>query len=99
MSTLTECGSGLSSEVERTSPTKRRGPAIKHCWRGVFNYSREIRVLYCHATTKDAAWVKLCHRLAKIYGVEPYTVMQRFNRKYGNFTIEKEIEYQEVPNE
>jgi hypothetical protein len=72
---------------------------IKQLFRGVFNYSREIHVLRCHAYTKDQAWACMCERLAKMKGVTAESVRQRFNRKHGQYEIELEIEIKEVADE
>ena len=47
------------------------GTPIKQLWRGVFNFQREVTVLYAHAFTKRQAWLVMCKRLAKKHG---YTV-------------------------
>jgi len=70
--------------------------ALKHLFIGYFNYAGEVHALRCHACSKDQAWLILCRRLADKKGVEAHVMYQRFDRQYGQYTIEKEIEYQEV---
>lgn len=69
--------------------------ATKSVWKGMFNYNRELYVLYCYAYSKRQAWVALCRRLADKHGVKPQTVMNFFNGTKDNYEITLETEIKE----
>jgi len=69
---------------------------VKHLWRGAFNYSREVHVLRCQAPSEAQARVFMCRRLANKHGVSPGIVLNLFDGSKPNFSIEKEIDYQEI---
>lgn len=68
---------------------------IKNKYRGVFNYSRDVYVLYCFAYSKRNAWLIFCRRLAKMQGVIPSVVMNYFNGSTRNHEITVEMEITE----
>jgi len=69
---------------------------MKQCWRGSFNFHRQIEVLYCYAFSKKQAWAIFCRRLARKHDVPQGDVFNMFNDKVDNYDITKEIEFKEV---
>jgi hypothetical protein len=61
----------------------------------VFNFQREVTVLYAHAFTKRQAWLVMCKRLAKKHGVIPLMVMNYFDGEKPNYEISLEMEIAE----
>jgi hypothetical protein len=74
----------------------KQGARIKAVWKGMFNYNRELYILYCNAYSKRQAWVCFCHRLADKHGVRPQVVMNYFNGQRDNYEITIETEYKEI---
>ncbi len=72
---------------------------IKQKWRCVFNYSREVYILYCYAFTERQAWQIMCLRLAKMHNVHPSHVFALFDGHLDNFSIEIELEIKEIEEE
>ena len=70
--------------------------AINITFKGVFNYKREIYVLYTSATTEKRAWSNFCYQLARIRDDPIRYVKGHFSGQQDNFKITKEIEFVEV---
>lgn len=70
---------------------------VKQLWRGCFNYSRSVEVLYAHAFSKEQARVVMCNRIARKHGVHPSATLSLFDGSKDNFeiTIEREIKEDE----
>lgn len=71
----------------------------KHCWKGIFNYSRELLVLFCYAFSEKQAKEVFFRRLAKKHGVSVYAVRQIFDGSKDNMSIKIETEFHEVADE
>lgn len=67
----------------------------KHCWKGLFNFRHELKVLYCYAYTKEQARVVFCNRIAKGHGVHQSIVLNMFDGSKDNFRIEPETIFKE----
>lgn len=66
---------------------KVRNPKIR--WKGVFNFKHQVHILYCFATTEQAAWRNMCHQLSKKHGVAVWHTMNLFRGQEDNYTIEE----------
>ena len=66
---------------------------------GIFNYSREVYILYCYAFSPTQAKEIFFRRLAKLHNVSVYTVRQVFDGSKPNFEIKIECEFMETENE
>lgn len=66
------------------------GTSVKPLWRGVFNFQREVRILYARAYTEKQAWLVMCRRIAKIHDVHLINVMAYFDGSKPNYEIAKE---------
>ena len=62
---------------------------------GMFNYSRELIILYCYAFSPIQAREIFFRRLAKMHGVEVYRVRQIFDGSQENFSIKVEMSFSE----
>jgi hypothetical protein len=69
---------------------------IKNLYRCMFNYSRELQILYRYAYTDRQAWLQCCRYLADKHGVHPSHVMALFNGDKNNFKFEIVMEMKEV---
>ena len=69
---------------------------VKHLFRGVFNFSKQILVLYAHAFSEAQAKEIMLRRIADKHGVSLYWVRGLFNEKQDNFEISIEVEMKEV---
>ena len=67
----------------------------KQLYKGIFNYSREIYILYRYAFTERQVWFQMCRYLAKKDGVHPSVVMNLFDGSKDNFKITIEMEIKE----
>ena len=56
-------------------------------YRGVFNMSHSVHILYCFAVSERKAYVNFCSQLAKKHGVEIVWVMAMFDGSKDNFSI------------
>jgi hypothetical protein len=65
-----------------------RKPKIK--WKGIFNYSREVFVLYAHAFSKAQAREIFFRRLSTLHNVSITAVRNHFLDDTDNFSIEEE---------
>jgi hypothetical protein len=68
---------------------------VKQCWRGMFNFNRELYILYCHAFSIAQAREVFFRRLADKQGVNVYTVRNYFNDETPNYEITLEMEVRE----
>ncbi len=68
---------------------------MKSLWRGVFNYNRDVEILYAYAASKKQAWLVMCKRMAKKQGVIPSIVMNYFDGSRPNYEITIEMEVKE----
>jgi hypothetical protein len=75
---------------------KKKISKIKQRWKGIFNYSRELLILYCYAYTELQAREVFFNRLARKHGVSVYTVRQKFMEDVDNFKITLETEMREL---
>jgi hypothetical protein len=73
----------------------KTGTKIKQLFKGLFNYSCALEREYAYAHSKDQARVIMCRRLAKKHDVHPSVVLNMFNGKRDNFSIEIEMEVTE----
>lgn len=73
--------------------------AIKHLWKGLFNYTRQLHVLYCYAYTKRQAWLSFCRQLSRRHNVPLNYVTCYFDGSKDNYEIEIEMEVREVGEE
>ena len=71
---------------------------MKQLFRGCFNYSREVHILYRYAYTKRQAWKVMCDALADKHGVKPRYVYGLFDGQLPNFEITIELEVRENEN-
>lgn len=69
---------------------------IKNKYRGVFNYSREVYILYRYAFTEKQAWKLMCDEIARLHEVHPSHVFAMFDGSRDNFSIEVELEIKEI---
>ncbi len=67
----------------------------KNLYKGMFNYHRELYVLYGHAYSERQAWVSFCHRLADKHNLPARTVMNFFDGTKDNYEIRVEVEFHE----
>lgn len=74
----------------------RSAKRLKSLWCGVFNYRLEVCIEYAYAYSKRQAWFIMCRRLAERHDVHPSVVMDLFDGSRDNYTIELEMEFNEV---
>ena len=67
----------------------------KQLYKGIFNYSREIFVLYRYAHTERQAWKVMCDFLAKGDSIHPNVVYNLFAGSKDNYKISIEMEVRE----
>ncbi len=72
---------------------------MKSLWRGVFNYSHEVEILYRYASSKRQAWLVMCRYLSKKHDVSPAAVMGLFDGSQNNFEITVEMEVRECDSQ
>jgi len=73
--------------------------AEKKLFKGWFNYSHELHVMYAKAYSERQAWMHFCRRLAKRHDVPISMVMRKFDGSQDNFVIKHEDgDGQEVRN-
>ena len=68
----------------------------KSLFKGVFNLSHEVHILYAYARSKEQAKVIFCRRIATQHDIHPSTVMNIFNGEKANFEITIEMEVKEI---
>lgn len=68
----------------------KKHTSIKLKWKGIFNYAREVFVLYAHAYSKNQAREIFFRRLADIHNVSISAVRNHFLDDTDNFSIEEE---------
>lgn len=78
---------------DANSSPKARGKGLieKPLWKGVFNFNREIHVLYAHSYSEKQAWAVMCRRLSNIHNVRWDTVTSYFNGETENYVITREL--------
>ncbi len=59
----------------------------KKCFKGIFNFARELHILYAYAHTERQAWLTFCRRLAGKHEVHLIHVMSMFDGLKDNFKI------------
>ena len=72
---------------------------MKSLFRGVFNYSREVEILYRYASTERQAWLVMCKALAKKHDVNLSYVMGLFDGHSKNYEITIEVEVRECDSQ
>jgi len=68
---------------------------VKKLWRGCFNYSRSVEVLYAYAYSKEQARVIMCRRIADKHDVHPSNTLRLFDGSKENFEITIELDVKE----
>jgi len=68
----------------------KRIKKTKLLWQGIFNFNRELHILYGYAYTERQAWLEFCYRLADKHGVRPQNVMNLFDGTKDNYEIKEE---------
>jgi len=69
--------------------------AKKKKFKGIFNYSYELFILYAFAYTEAQAKEVFFRRLAKLHDVSVWTVRNHFDGNSDNFSIK--IEKRNIP--
>jgi hypothetical protein len=69
---------------------QKKVTSIKKLWKGIFNYSHELFILYCYAYSKAQAREVFFRRLAAKHEVSIQTVRGVFDGGKDNFSIEEE---------
>jgi len=76
---------------------------MKHLYRGVFNYSREVETVYRMAGSPQQAWFVMTEALSRKHDVNPELVRSRFplseeggHVKGPNYEIGLELEMKEI---
>jgi hypothetical protein len=79
--------------VANSNPNGKSGkePIEKPLWKGVFNFNREIYILYAHAYSEKQAWAVMCRRLADKTDVRWNNVTSYFNGEKDNYVIKREL--------
>ena len=68
---------------------------VKNLYRGCFNYTREVHILYVFAFSAVQAKEIMLRRLAHKHGVSLYWVRGLFNGQVDNFEVRLEVEFKE----
>ena len=68
---------------------------LKNLYCGVFNYSRQVTILYAYAYSPVQAKEVFLRRLAKEHDVGVYWVRKLFDGEKNNFEITLETEFRE----
>jgi len=69
---------------------------VKNLYRGIFNYSHEVKIRYTTASSKRQAKIFMMHQLAREHDVHYCVVAGIFDGSKQNFEINMEVEYKEV---
>ena len=72
---------------------------MKHNWKGIFNFRRELYVKYAFAYSKDQAKVIMARRIAKEQEVLPVVVLGFLKDHPDSYEITLEQEFVEVNDE
>ena len=67
----------------------------KQCWKGIFNFNRELYILYAYAFSEKQAKEIFFRRLADRQDVGINTVRNFFNDEKPNYEITLELEIKE----
>lgn len=62
---------------------------MKQKYKGIFNYQGEVHIIYRYAP-KGLEWKILTKAIAKILGVDHYSIRQYFSGRKDNFSIKEE---------
>ena len=79
----------MNSSSEKT---KKR---LKNLYKGIFNYSRGLDVLYAYAYSERQAFETMVRRLARDHDVSVAAVRGVFNGEKENYRIKIEMEVRE----
>ena len=72
---------------------------VKHLYRGTFEYSHKLYILYTYAFSPTQAKEVFIRRLAKKHDVSIYAVRQIFDGSKPNFEVKIECKFTEIENE
>lgn len=73
-----------------TSSKDRIPGAERKLFKGWFNFSHELHVMYAQAYSERQAWMHFCRRIAKKHDVPLRMVMGHFDGSIDNYVIKKE---------
>ncbi len=69
---------------------------MKSLFCGVFNLNKQVFVEYAYASSERQAWLIICRRLAKKTGVHPSVTIRHFDGSKDNYSLRKELEFEET---
>lgn len=80
--------------MRKAATSKEPAPGVekksKVLFKGWFNFSHELHVMYVKAYSERQAWMNFCRRIAKKHGVTLRMVMGHFDGNTDNYVIKEE---------